>query len=109
MTRRDLIPAAALAAQAALQVLWHAWLLPPQSVPIAIASSVALFPMLALVPAALHSGRRVLLVGGIVSLLYFCHGVMEIWSDPAARWLAGGEITLALVSIFGLRKVPRTA
>jgi len=69
---------------------------------------IALLPLLALLPAALHSRRRVLLVGGIVSLLYFSHGVMEFWSNPPLRALAGAEIVFALLAVFGLRKMPRT-
>jgi len=28
--------------------------------------------------------------------LYFVHGVMESWANPAARWLAISELTLSL-------------
>lgn len=40
--------------------------------------------------------RRALLLAGMVSLLYFCHGVAEAWSTPAVRPLAWLEIVLCL-------------
>ena len=107
MNRRDVLPAAALVAQGLLQVLWHGVLHPPTALPWAILLVVALLPLAALVPAALHSRRRTLLVGGIVSLLYFSHGVMEVWSNPAVRELAALEVLFALAAIFGLRKTPK--
>lgn len=107
MTRRDALPMLALSAQALLQIVWHALLHPPQSLPLTLVLGIALLPLLALLPAAWHSGRRALLVGGIVSLIYFSHGVMEFWSNPPVRALAGAEISFALLAIFGLRKMPR--
>lgn len=109
MNARDALPAAALAAQCLLQLLWHAVLQPPAVMPIALVLSIAMAPMLSLIPAALHSGRRVLLVGGIISLLYFSHGVSELFASPAARTLASIEIALAICAIFGLRKHPKPA
>lgn len=32
----------------------------------------------------------------VVSLLYFCHGVMEAWAAPAERLLALSEVALCL-------------
>jgi uncharacterized membrane protein len=106
MTPQDRLPAAALAGQCLLQIAWHAWLAPPPTLKLAIVV-LALLPMLALIPAALHSTRRMLLVGGIVSLLYFCHGVMEAWSNPSVRMLASAEVAFAMIAVFGLRKSSR--
>ncbi len=108
MTGPDTLPMLALCAQALLQIAWYVLLRPPQLLPVALVLGIALLPLLALLPAALHSRRRVLLVGGIVSLLYFSHGVMEFWSNPPLRALAGAEIVFALLAVFGLRKMPRT-
>ncbi|MBI2398847.1 MAG: DUF2069 domain-containing protein [Xanthomonadales bacterium] len=109
LTLGEALPAAALCAQALLQVLWHALLHPPRPLPTALVLTLVLLPLLALVPAALHSRRRALLVGGIVSLLYFSHGVMELWSNPPLRTLAAIEIALALLAVFGLRRSPARA
>jgi uncharacterized membrane protein len=107
MHPRDALPAAALIAQGLLQLLWHGVLRPPAALPSALVLGIALLPLVALIPAAAHSRRRVLLVGGIVSLLYFSHGVMEAWSNPAVRVLAMLEVLFALGAIFGLRKTPK--
>lgn len=111
MSARDFVPALALIAQAVLQVLWHGFLRPPQAAPELVVAAVALslLPLAALIPAALHSRRRLLLVGGIVSLLYFSHGVMELWASPEARVYATLETLFATMAILGLRKVPRPA
>ncbi|MBK6727981.1 MAG: DUF2069 domain-containing protein [Xanthomonadales bacterium] len=103
----DTLPLLALCAQALLQIFWHGLLHPPRPLPVALVLGVALLPLLALLPAAWHSRRRALLVGGIVSLLYFSHGVMEYWSNPPLRALASAEIVFALLAIFGLRKTRR--
>lgn len=109
MNPRDSIPVFALAAQGLLQLSWHGWLYPPTVLPLWLVLGIALLPLAALAPAALHSRRRVLLVGGIVSLLYFSHGVMELWSNPLVRVPAMFEILFALGAIFGLRKIPKPA
>jgi uncharacterized membrane protein len=104
MNSMERLPAVALLAQALLQTLWYAWLSPLQSLPPALPLGLALAPMLAVALGALHSRRRMLLVGGIVSLLYFSHGVMELWSNPAVRPLAATEIVLAVIAILGQRR-----
>lgn len=109
MNRRDAVPALSLLAQALLQLLWHGLWHPTPTLPTGLVLAVALLPLCALLPAALHSARRVLLVGGIVSLLYFSHGVMEAWSNPGVRTLAALEVLFALGAIFGLRKTPKPA
>ena len=93
------VGACALVALFALQILWHGWLLPSprQQLP----------PALALAPASLLPGwltcqdnlRRGVLIGGIVSLFYFCHGVSAAYSDAPARGLALIEIAMALAVI----------
>jgi uncharacterized membrane protein len=89
---------AAWAALAALQLLWHGWLLPPRSVPMAWVLAITLIPLL-LPLAALRKPRRALLWVGILALFYFCHGVAEAWSSPAERALAMAEIVLTLLLI----------
>jgi uncharacterized membrane protein len=46
--------------------------------------------------------RRGVLVGGIVCLFYFCHGVSIAWDDASARGLAILEIALSLIVIGAL-------
>jgi uncharacterized membrane protein len=89
---------AAWAALAALQPLWHAWLLPPQSMPVMLVLAITLVPLL-LPLTALRNPRRALLWVGILALFYFCHGVAEAWSSPIERTLAVTEIALTLLLI----------
>jgi uncharacterized membrane protein len=89
---------AAWAALVALQLLWHGWLLPPQSMPIAWVLAITLVPLL-LPLAALRNPRRALLWVGILALFYFCHGVAEAWSSSVERMLAVVEIALTLLLI----------
>jgi uncharacterized membrane protein len=109
VTRRDALPATALAAQIVLQVMWHGVFDPSARWPVAVVLALALAPMIMLIPAAMHSFRRMLLVGGILSLLYFSHGVMELIANPPARVFAAIEIALACAAIFGFRKTPKPA
>lgn len=93
---------AALAALLALQILWHAWIFPP---PVAQRWPTIALSALPLVPGvwiAVRNLRRGVLVGGIVSLFYFCHGISAAYADAAARWLAFAEIALTLVVIAAL-------
>ncbi|MBS0430851.1 MAG: DUF2069 domain-containing protein [Proteobacteria bacterium] len=92
-------------ALALLQVVWHAWLLPPERMPVAVALSIALLP-LAWPLAYRRTPARALIAAGMVSLFYFCHGVAEAWASPRERGLALVEIVLALVLIGSLMRKP---
>lgn len=89
------------AALVALQLLWHAWLFPPQHMPIWLALAITVIPLL-LPLLAIRNTQRALLWVGILSLFYFCHGVAEAWSAPSERWLALVEIALTLLLIGAL-------
>ncbi len=79
----------------ALQPLWHAWLAPPASMPPALAAGLGALPIL---PAAVLFAlrhRRAAYWAAIAALLYFCHGVMEAWSDRSVWPLGLAEAALA--------------
>jgi len=84
-----------------LQIAWHAWLVPPRSMPLAAVLAITVLPLL-LPLSALREVRRALLWVGIFSLFYFCHGVAEAWSAPTERVLALLEIVLTLLLIGAL-------
>jgi uncharacterized membrane protein len=88
----------AWAAMTVLQVVWHAWLVPPQLMPTWLVLTIAVVPLL-LPLFAIRDPRRALLWVGILSLFYFCHGIAEGWSSSSERWLALVEIALALLLI----------
>jgi len=81
-----------------LQLAWHAWLVPPQSMPAWLVLAITVIPLL-LPLLAIRDARRALLWVGILSLFYFCHGVSEAWSSAGERWLALAEIVLTVLLI----------
>jgi uncharacterized membrane protein len=91
--------AVALLALALLHILWHAWLLPPATPQIAKTLAVSIVPLLPGLWVCLRNLRRGVLIGGIVCLFYFCHGVSVAYADAAARVPALIEIALTLVVI----------
>jgi uncharacterized membrane protein len=90
------IGAAALLVQLALQLCWHGWIAPGSRAALAL----AILPLLPGLWIALRNLRRGVLVGGIVSLFYFCHGIADLWSDASLRGLATTELLLSL-TVFG--------
>ena len=89
----------ALILLALLQVLWYAWLAPPQQTPIPAALSLALVPFAAPLFAARSGAHAGLLIGALVALVYFAHGVMEAYANAAVRSLAIAEIVLSLSAV----------
>lgn len=89
---------AAWAALLMLQLAWHGWLFPSQSLPTWLVPTIAAIPLL-LPLLAMRNPRRALLWCGILSLFYFCHGVSEAWSAPAERIPALTEIALTVLLI----------
>jgi len=104
----DRIGAAALWALAALQLIWHAGVRPHLWVAVA-----TLLPLLPALGMWLRERRRGLLLGAFLGLIYFCHGVMEAWSDPSTRGLglleAGLELLLVLALGMATREEKRIA
>ena len=50
--------------------------------------------------AAWRGWRRAAFVAGVLALLWFSHGVMLAWSEPAQRLMALLEVALALAIIY---------
>ena len=94
--------AIALVMLALLHIVWHTWLLPPAHTRIAATVAVSVFPLLPGLWICLHNLRRGVLIGGIVGLFYFCHGVGVAYADPDARLPALAEIALTLTVIGAL-------
>ena len=87
--------ALALLALAVLFGLWyvrgaHAW----------AAAVMLVLPPLLLAIAAWRGWPRAGFVSGVFALLWFSHGVMLAWSEPAQRWMALLEVALALAIIY---------
>jgi uncharacterized membrane protein len=106
VTAQQRIGFAAWGALALLQIVWHAWLVPPARMPVAVALLIALLP-LAIPLLYWRAPARMLLVAGMICLFYFCHGVAEAWSAPGERVLAVIELVLAVVVILSCARKPK--
>lgn len=96
----------AWAALALLQIVWHAWLLPPARMPLAAVLVIAL-PPLAVPLLYWRAPARALLLAGMISLFYFCHGVAEAWAAPRDRAFAWIELLLAVIVILASARRPK--
>jgi uncharacterized membrane protein len=98
----------AWAALVFLQVAWYAWLAPPANGNAGLALALTLPPLLLPLFALRRGTKRALLWVGIISLAYFCHGVVAAWSIPAARLPAVIEIILCVLLIGALGWISRS-
>ena len=87
--------ALALVALAALYGLWFG-----RGEHALAAMLVLVLPPLLLAVAAWRGWPRAGFVAGVFALLWFSHGVMLAWSEPAERVFAFIEIVLALVVVY---------
>jgi uncharacterized membrane protein len=87
-------------AMAALQIIWYAWLSPSVILPKSVALTLALLPIAPAVLLAMLRRPSALFWAGVASLLYFCHGVSELWTTPDIWPLALLELGLSLWIIF---------
>jgi len=92
------IGAVALIAQLLLQFAWHAVLVPASRPALAL----ALLPLLPGLWVCIRNLPRGVLIGGVVSLFYFCHGVVELLGPSAARLPAAAEVALAVAVVAAL-------
>ena len=97
----------AWAALVILQIVWHAWLAPPANGQIGLALALTLPPLLLPLLALRRGAKRALLWIGIVSLGYFCHGVVAAWAIPSMRGLALIEVVLCVLLIGTLGWITR--
>lgn len=86
----------AILALFALQFVWHAGLVPPRSGVSWFTAAVFALPLLPVVVLVVLRHRRAAFWGALAALLYFCHGVTEVWMSPALRGFAWVEIALAV-------------
>lgn len=90
---------ACLVAMLLLQLAWHAWWLPSPTLPMALVLGVSCAPVVLALAACAFDYRFGILLGGMLGLIYFCHGVMEAWAAPSGRLLALLEAVLAVAQI----------
>jgi uncharacterized membrane protein len=90
----DRIGAIALWSLAALQLLW-----PDRRLVIGVIAILLLAPAHGL---WLRAPRRGLLLGALVGLAFFSHGVMEAWTDPGSRAFGVVEALLEVALVVAL-------
>ncbi len=81
--------------------LWYGWLAPPSVLPPKVALMVLGLPLFAPLRGLLHARPYTMAWSLFLSVLYFTHGVVEAWSDSAARWLGLAEVALSLCWLVG--------
>jgi uncharacterized membrane protein len=91
--------AGALLALLLLQIAWHCWWMPAAPARFWPTLAIATLPLLPGLWTCRTNLRRGVLIGGIVGLFYFCHGVSVVYGDVAARIPALIEIALTLLVI----------
>ncbi len=99
MNRYYRVATLALVLLASLQVLWYGWLAPPATLPVPAALALALLLFAAPLFAARSGVHAGLLIGALIALVYFAHGVMEAFANPAVRGLATAEIVFSLTVV----------
>lgn len=92
----------AWAALVVLQPLWYLWLAVPAGGAAGFALLLTVPPLLLPLFALRRSTARALLWVGILSLGYFCHGIVAAWAVPSARLPALIEVLLCVVLIGSL-------
>lgn len=88
---------------------WYGWLSPPGKVPVAVALSILLLPLLIPLPGMLAARRYTFQWSIFLALAYFTHGVVEAFGAPADRGYAILEIVLTLSWFVGAIVFIRTA
>ncbi len=90
-----------------VQLAWYGWLQPPRLIPPGIALTLAILPLLLVVPLAWRLQPRGLVIAGMLLLVYFSVGVSEAWVNPALRGIALAQTGLVLVYFTALATIRR--
>jgi len=110
--RAQLAPGIALTGYLGLLGLWVAWatvLAAPRHAPTALVLMATTLPLLPWLRGLLHDRRNSYLWLGLVSLVYFIHGIGALY-EPSERHLAALEVLFSL-TLFGgcllrLKRIP---
>lgn len=85
-----------------LQPAWYLWLAPPTGGHPLFALLLTLPPLLLPLFALRSGARRALLWVGLLTLFYFCHGIVAAWVVESARVPALIEVLLCVALIGAL-------
>ena len=79
-----------------LLTAWYAWLVPSAYFPVALILLVMVSPLLVPLRGLLHGKPYTYAWTSLLALLYFAHGLVEAYVNPAERLYASAEALLAL-------------
>ena len=88
----------------AWQLIWHGLLPPPLGAHNVWLAVFACLPLLIPLPGLCRKRYRSMIWAGLLLMLYFTIGVMEIWSNPPQRIPALVQVLLAVFYLFAFRK-----
>ncbi len=86
------------------QVVWHGLLPPPTGARNIWLALVACLPLLIPLFGLVRGNYRSMIWAGLLLMLYFTIGIMEIWSNPPQRFPAMVQVVLAVFYLFAFRK-----
>lgn len=93
----------------ALIIAWYGWLSPPQRLPVYIALLALGAPLLLPLRGLLHGRRYTYAWSLFLALGYFAHALIEGYSTPQDRGLAGLELLLVMFWFAGAVKYVRAS
>lgn len=79
-------------------LLWHAWLKPPEKFPVALFLIALLSPLLLALRGILHGKAYTHAWASMLSLFYFCLGIMHAWSGDQTG-IRGYGVSLTIFSL----------
>ena len=80
--------------------LWYGWLSPPQ-LPLGLVLGMLMLPLLFPLKGLLQGRPYTYAWSAFISLIYFIHAVLELYSTPEDRYLAFLELLLSLAFYLG--------
>lgn len=90
-----------------LQLVWYGWLNPPEIVPVGLALTLSVGPLLISLLLAWSLKPRGLVIAGLVLLIYFVIGVTEAWVRADLRAVALAQVlvvTLYFTTLVAARR-----
>ena len=88
----------------AWQLVWLGLLPPPIGPRNTWLAIIACLPLLLPLKGVVRNIHHSMVYGGIVLMIYFAVGVMEIWTNPAHRWPGVVQVMVVVIYIAAFRK-----
>ena len=85
----------------ALMMAWPTLLMPPEKVPVVVVLLIVVGPLLFPLRGLLHGKPYTHVWTGLLTLPYMTHALVELYSNPDGRLLAGVELALVMMLFVG--------